>query len=184
MGRRLAWTTMLTLLLLPACAAGNPSPTGGPPPTPPPPHPCQARAGSVTDVASEPDWRQYADYTPWTTPDGCLLRIDVIADRPGPSHCDMQAARVIITGRPVGAPYSTEADTAQYVRDPQDVFGDPQTAAAFEPDADLPPDAVDTGYRQASSSLWVVRADPSSIYVVDGDTTERWPLDPEPAGCV
>ena len=147
------------------------------------PHACQAREGSVTDVAHEPDWRQYADYTPWTAPDGCLLRIDIIADRPGPAHCGFDDARVIITGIPVGTPYSTVEDTANYVRDPQNTFSDPVTADAFDADAELPLVAVDTGYRQASAELWVDPADPSSIYVVDGDTVERWPLDPEPAGC-
>ena len=174
---------MMLALLLAACAA-EPSPSGGTTqPTLATAHPCQARDGSVTDVAHEPDWRQYGDYTPWTTPDGCLLRIDVVADRPGPAHCGFEDARVIITGIPVGTPYSTMGDTAHYVRDPRDVFNDPVTADAFDADADLPLSAVDTGYRRASAELWVVRADPSSIYLVDGDTVERWPLDPEPAGC-
>ena len=175
--------SLLLALLLAACAA-EPSPSGGTTqPTLATPHACQAREGSVTDVAHEPDWRQYGDYTPWTTPDGCLLRIDVVADRPGPAHCGFEDARVIITGLPVGAPYSTLEDSANYVRDPQDVFNDPATADGFDPDADLPLSAVDTGYRQASAELWVVHADPSSIYLVDGDTVERWPRDPQPAGC-
>lgn len=182
MGARLPATGMLALLMA-ACAVADPSLAPTSASTPPSPHACQASDGSVTDVANEPDWRQFAEYTPWTTPDGCLLRIDVVADRPGPAHCDMGAARVIITGVPVGAPYSTVEDSAHYVRDPQNAFGDPATAEAFDGDADLPLDAVDTGYRQASTSLWVVRADPSSIYLVDGDAVERWPLDPEPAGC-
>jgi hypothetical protein len=178
-----AGATLILALLLAACAA-EASRSGGP--TQPPsatPHACQARDGSVTDVAHEPDWRQYGGYTPWTTPDGCLLRIDIVADRPGPAHCGFEDARVIITGIPVGTPYSTVEDSAHYVRDPGDAFGDPATADAFDPDADLPLSAVDTGYRQADAELWVVRADPSSVYLVDGDIVERWPLDPEPAGC-
>ncbi|MGH3029199.1 MAG: hypothetical protein ACRDNE_00255 [Gaiellaceae bacterium] len=57
------------------------------------PRACEAPAGSVTDVAHEPDWRRFADYQPWTTVDGCLVRIDVLADRPGPEHCGFESAR-------------------------------------------------------------------------------------------
>jgi hypothetical protein len=182
MGVRIAAALTMALVLA-ACASDEQPSTAGSPTLPASPHACQARDGSVTDVAHEPDWRQYAEYRPWTTPDGCLLRIDVVADRPGPAHCGMEAARVIITGMPVGTPYATEQDSAHYVRDPQDAFGDPVTARAFEDDADLPSGAVDTGYRQHSASLWVDPDDPASIYLVDGDRVERWPLDPEPAAC-
>ena len=177
---------LIVAILLSACrAAGPTSPAASASASAPPsPHACDAREGSVTDVANEPDWRQFAEYTPWTTPDGCLLRIDVIADRPGPEHCGMESARVIITGRPIGTPYTVERDSAQYVRDPEDVFNDPATAEAFDADADLPAGAVDTEYRQGSVQLWVDPADPASIYLVDGATVERWPLDPQPAGCI
>jgi hypothetical protein len=139
--------------------------------------------GAATDVASEPNWRQYDDYRSWTTADGCLVRIDVLADRPGPAHCGFQAARVIITGLPIGARYTNESTSATYVRDPANVFLDPATASAFDPHAKLPQGAVDTGFRQQSTQLWVARTDSSSIYLVTGASVERWPLDPEPALC-
>lgn len=144
---------------------------------------CNAPEGSVNYVATEPDWRGFGEYREWTTADGCLLRIDVLGDRPGPEHCGFETARVIVTGVPVGERYTDASDDAEYVRDPEDVFGDPDTAAAFDPDAELPAGAEDTGFREGETELWVDPTDESAIYIVTGTTTESWPLDPEPTGC-
>jgi hypothetical protein len=144
---------------------------------------CDAPEGSVNDVATEPDWRQFAEYRDWTTADGCLIRIDVLGDRPGPEACGFADARVIITGTPVGSRYTDESNDAVYVRDPDDVFADPDTAAAFDPDAELPAGAEDTGFRQGGTELWVDPSDDSAIYLVTGTSIEIWPLDPEPAVC-
>src|SRR3954468_20783754 len=102
------------------------------------PHRCVAESGSPTDVAGEPDWRRYAPYRPWTDRSGCLVRIDVLAERPGPEHCGSQGATVLIAGRPLGTRYGTAADTIEYVRDPDQAFGRAQLAQGFEPDARLP----------------------------------------------
>jgi hypothetical protein len=144
---------------------------------------CEAEGGSVTDVAGEPDWRRWADYRPWTTADGCLVRIDVLADRPGPAHCGYESARVIITGKPVGTRYAGPGKSGHYVRDLDNVFGDPVTASAFDPDSELPEGAVDTGFRQGPTELWVDASDRSAIYLVSEGSAERWPLDPQPALC-
>lgn len=114
---------------------------------------------------------------------GCPVRIDVLADRPGPAHCGYQAARVIITGIPVGVRYTDDSNAADYVRDPDNVFDDPAIASAFDPHAQLPPDAVDTGLRQEATQLWVDPINRSAIYLVTGSSVERWPLDPDPAVC-
>ena len=144
---------------------------------------CKAKRGTATDVAHEPEWREYADYRPWTTKDGCLVRVDVLADRNGPEHCGYESARVIITGTPVGTRYSDAGDAAEYVRDPDNVFGDPVTASAFDPDAELPKGAVDTGFRQGATALWTDPSDPSAIYLVTHESVERWPRDPTPTVC-
>ena len=149
------------------CAGASPSasltPTQGPAAILP------VTCGAATDVASEPNvWRQSADYRPWTTADGCLLRIDVLADRPGPAHCGFQAARVITTGIPIGARYTDESSSATYVRDPTNVFGDAVTASAFDPHATLPGGAVDTGLRQQGTELWIDPANRAAIYLVAG----------------
>ena len=124
------------------------------------------------DVANEPLWRQFAEYRDWTR-DGCLVRIDVLADRPGPDHCGMESARVIITGDPLGARYTTSGDDLEYLRDPNGVLG---ANEPFDPAATLPDAAVDTGYRSGTEELWIVPGDSSAIFLVDGDQIERWPL--------
>jgi hypothetical protein len=144
---------------------------------------CDAPEGSVNDVATEPNWRESGEYFDWTTADGCLVRIDVIGDLPGPEHCGFESARVITTGIPVGQRYTDASDDATYIRDPENVFGDAETAAAYDPDADLPPEAEDTGFRQGATELWVDPVEQLAIYLVTGATVERWPLDPEPTGC-
>jgi hypothetical protein len=172
---------LVVALVLPACTstpiATTPTPTQSPAAMFP------ITCGAATDVANEPNWRQYADYRRWTTADGCLLRIDVLADRPGPAHCGFEVARVIITGIPIGARYTDASSSATYVRDPGNVFLDPATASAFDPHARLPEGAVDTGFRQQGTQLWVGPTDHSAIYLVAGASIERWPLDPDPALC-
>src|SRR5687767_8584072 len=64
------------------------------------PHTCSADAGSLIDVASEPPFRAHAQYESWTDRDGCLVRIDVLFERPGPAHCNQQDTRVIGMGIP------------------------------------------------------------------------------------
>lgn len=141
---------------------------------------CVGAAGSRIDVAHEPDWCKYADYRTWTTRGGCLVRIDVLADRPGADHCDWDEARSIITGKPLGTTYSSSSDSQQYVRDPEGVYGMPELTEAFDPSANLPADAVDTGYRQGDTELWTVPDDPSFIYLRTGRSVERWPLGTPP----
>jgi len=145
---------------------------------------CSGREGSVVDVATEPDWRQFSDYRQWWTAEGgCLIRIDVLADRPGPEHCGYESSRVIITGIPFGARYSNQRDAAEFVRDPDNVLGDAATSNAFDPDVQLPERAQDTGFRTIDTQLWVDPTDGSSIYLVLGDRVERWPRDPTPTIC-
>jgi hypothetical protein len=172
---------LVVSLVLSACASTPIATTSTPNQSPAARFPIAC--GAATDVASEPDWRQYADYRRWTTADGCLVRIDVLADRPGPAHCGFEAARIIITGISIGARYTDESSSATWVRDPSNVLGDPATASAFDADAKLPDGAVDTGFRQQGTELWVAPTDRSAIYLVTGASVERWPLDPDPAFC-
>jgi hypothetical protein len=184
---RITTGAVLMVLLAAGCGTAEtenrPAARMAPPPTSSDYRVCEGRVGSVTDVAHEPDWRRYADYRPWATRDGCLLRIDVLGDRAGPEHCGFQSARVIVTGDPIGTRYSNTKDEAVYVRDPDNVFGDAVTAAAFDPNAELPEAAADTGFRHGGTALWVDPSDPSSIYLVAGLSVERWPRDPEPTLC-
>ena len=174
----------LAVMVLAGCSLAQAPSTPGGQPAAVVPVVCAAPAGAVTDVATEPAWRQYADYRTWSMANGCIIRIDVIGDRPGPEHCGWEAARVIVTGIPVGARATDDRSDANYVRDPHNVFGDQVTASAFDPDAELPDGAVDTGFRQEGTALWVDRDDGLAIYLVMATVVERWPLDPDPALCM
>lgn len=136
---------------------------------------CTSDPRSVTDLGSEPDWRRHADYRPWTDARGCFVRIDVLAERSGPDHCGWEDADVLIVGTPLGEPYTSANDSVTYVRDPDAVFGDPDLAAGYEADANVPAEAVDSGFRREGLSLWHVPGDQSAVWVVEGDTAERWP---------
>ena len=136
---------------------------------------CDAEPGSPLDVASEPNWRPYAEYAAWTDAKGCLVRIDVLAERPGPSHCDWQDTRVIITGAPFGARYTQPADSRHYVRDPEGSYGDPALSAGFAADAVLPSGTNDSGFRSGELELWLDPADESAIYLKGPVAVERWP---------
>lgn len=143
---------------------------------------CPSEPGGPLDVAGEPDWRQYAAYVPWTDADGCLIRIDVLAERPGPDHCGWEESRVIITGDPFGTRYTDAASDAEYVRDPDGVYEIAEFVEGFAISDVLPGDAIDTGYRQDGRELWLSPGDPDAIFIHDGDTAERWPRGEVP-GC-
>lgn len=139
------------------------------------PHACEAKEGSPLDVAHEPDWRKHAEYVPWTDRQGCLVRIDVLAERPGPSHCNYQDTRVIIIGTPFGAPYTKPDDTQTYVRDPNGVYKDPGIVAGFVGMTGLPNTALDSGYRKGDIEFWYDPQDPTGIFLREGRRVERWP---------
>jgi len=147
---------------------------------------CEGAPGTVADVAGEPPlWREHTSGRAWITTDGCLARIDVIADYDGPEHCGFQSARTIVLGHPVGTRYSSPADSHVYVRDPENAYGDAQTAGLLDLDAELPAGAADTDFRLGPAQLWAVPGDPEFIYVATpGGSTERWPLDREPSMCL
>lgn len=109
----------------------------------------------------------------WTR-NGCEVSADVLLDRSGPAQCGFDSARVIVIGWPIGASYlPVDVPDLEYVRDPLEVF---DLGVRFEHVDQLPAGAVDTGYRQRNTGLWMDPSDPSSIYLVDDTTIERWPL--------
>ncbi len=142
----------------------------GPTPTVAPSDDC---AGDDLDLASEPLlWRQNG-YGTWFRA-GCVVRVDVITDRPGPDHCDWGNTRVLVFGSPIGAPFTSPSDDVQYVRDPANEYGY-GFDALFDSSATLPADAVNSGYSTDTEQLWTVPDDDTFIYLVLGERTERWP---------
>lgn len=111
--------------------------------------------------------------TPWTLV-GCDVSEEVLLDRPGPAQCAWDSARVIVIGWPIGTPYTpVDVPDLEYVRDPLDLF---KLGTQYEQLDHLPDGVVDTGYRQQNTELWINPVDPSSIYLVDDTSIERWPL--------
>ena len=140
----------------------------------PTPRECDAAQGSVVDIETEPDWRAYANYRAWADTRGCLIRIDILADRPGPAHCGYENTRVIIMGQDYGEPYTSVADAVEYVKDPAGAYGDPQLADAYRSDSPLPRDAVDSGARLQDTALWL-DPDEEFVYLVGPEDTQWLP---------
>jgi hypothetical protein len=144
---------------------------------------CEATPGAAIDVCSEPNWRPYSAYEDWTDVDGCLVRIDVLAERPGPEHCEWQDTRVLITGEPFGARYTKPENTRHYVRDPAGIYRDQSLVDGFDPDASLPDAARDTGFRRGEVELWIDPDDDSAVFLKGRTKVERWPWGTTP-GCM
>ena len=107
--------------------------------------------------------------TIWKDSSGKAVSTETIRSFPGPGHCGWDSAVWLNVGGNV------------YFRDPQGVMGE-WTKTKFEPHAQLPPSATDSGYRSGKWSLWL---DPGKdAYLVFNGTVERWPrsLDPQ-IGC-
>jgi len=133
--------------------------------------------GDDLDIAHEPtDWRQPENES-WFR-NGCLVRIDVITDQPGPDHCGWGTARVVIFGSPLGARF-VGGPTNQYVRDPANVLGQ-RFDVGFDGDIDLPPIATNTGYYTDTEELWTVPGEDEFIYLVLYGRVERWPSGESP----
>ena len=94
----------------------------------------------------------------------------------GESHCDMTSALLLDMRWPLDGGNAQDADLS-FVRDPEGVFAE-ETVESFDPDAELPDDAIATGYEKAYGvELWLAK-DLSTAYAVDGDTVEAWPALP------
>ena len=136
---------------------------------------CPRPAGSITDLAAEPAYS--ATYLHRWSVDGCSVRLDVLMSRDGGcGPTDM------VMGSPLGA--IAEAGNARiYVRGDTTLLGG--GAAGFQPDAPLPPSAIDTGFRQDVKELWMVPNDDAYVFIRSSDNgrVEAWSLDRSPIGC-
>lgn len=130
------------------------------------PRECESRAGSVTDLDSEAPYS--ADYLHrWHTPDGCLVRLDVVMLRaPGSDfHCAPWPPEIVLGAE--GRNYVGSADPEWWHESIQD---------GFSADAELPDGAVDSGFRRERTELWITPDDDSAVYLVGPEgNVERWP---------
>jgi hypothetical protein len=95
----------------------------------------------------------------------------------GPEHCDWESVTFLSVNVDLDE-LGTPADQRWFLRDPEGVLSG-EGRIAYDGDAQLPEDAVDTGLRLEGRELWAEPADdppgPEAVYVVDGDSVERWP---------
>ncbi len=99
--------------------------------------------------------------------------------------CKRGKAAILHIGRPLGASLDPLVRW-EYVRDPGDEFlGREWITAPYEDDATMPDDAADSGWTNGNIDLWISPSDlDRAVYVVRGDTIERWPRAVEQWGVI
>jgi hypothetical protein len=101
--------------------------------------------------------------------------VDVLFERTGSAHCYQEDTRVLVTGDPLGSRYTDTSDSIEYVRDPNQSYGQEELSNGFAELDALPADAIDTGFRLLDRELWTSPDDPDAIYIRDAEGAERWP---------
>lgn len=97
--------------------------------------------------------------------------------------CDWGAALFPEMGWPVGTAVSSLEAGKLFVRDPEGTFAG-MTGDRFDARADLPADAVNTGFHRGVWELWVSPSHgDTAVFLVNGDRVERWPLLPTAPAC-
>lgn len=107
----------------------------------------------------------------WTDDGGERVPTSIIMSLAGAEHCGWESVTYLLF------------ENRQYISDPEGVMDVP-FVTAFDPAADLPSDAVDTGYRREDRELWLSQ-DRRVAYLVSGDRVETWPTPDtaEPVWC-
>lgn len=106
----------------------------------------------------------------WQDASGTRIPTSVIVSSRGPEHCDWESVTFLTL------------DGVGYVRDPGRVLGTEGFVSLFDDDAELPSDAVDTGYRRDGRRLWL-SSDRAIAYVVADGVVEAWPSSTEQFAC-
>lgn len=136
--------------------------------------PSEVPPSSDVSVSGEPAYE--APYlNRWNDAEGNPVPLDVLMLRaPGPDfHCAPWPADILM-GTPLGS--SSESTEARaFVRDIIGGFADPDVVPGFDADTELPPGAIDTGYRREGMALWMDPTDDEHIYVVTPNGVEAWP---------
>lgn len=144
------------------------------------------RDGPATEGAGGPGWyveswavcdyselpRSFTDsigLQVWTDADGTPVPTTTIESWTGPEHCDWQSMTFLYLGK------------GQYVRDPQPDLAD-YFAEPYDEHAELPADAVDTGFERDGDHLWL-SPDGQRAYVGTTGDVELWPRAVERLGC-
>jgi hypothetical protein len=128
--------------------------------------------------ASPPQWPGHAGKR-----DGHEVPASEIVAAAGPLHCGWQSATFLTVGWPLGTQVQTADHARQYIRDPNGVVG--QTLHAhLGYHASLPADAKATGYWYGPVQLFVSPSDADrAVYLVAGQSAERWPRSDPMTAC-
>ncbi|MGA7098258.1 MAG: hypothetical protein WB245_11910 [Acidimicrobiia bacterium] len=102
----------------------------------------------------------------WRDADDNRVPTSIINSLQGAEHCGWESVT-----------YLTYQDRT-YVSDPNDMMDVP-FVGTFDDNAELPPDAVDTGYQRDDRELWI-SADGAIAYLVGDDRVEAWPAPEDP----
>jgi hypothetical protein len=107
----------------------------------------------------------------WTAADGQRTPTSIITSLQGAEHCGWESVTYLLY------------QERQYISDPKGVM-DVDFVTPFDPDTQLPTDAIATGYSRGGRSLWL-SVDESVAYLVSDERTEAWPTPdtPDPVWC-
>jgi len=138
---------------------------------------CEAGTGSALDLSQESLAQVLAGtYTRWRDPADCPVRLDVISDATGAAHCELDRARFLTIGTPVGS--IPDPETARsYIFDPDRTLasigrGEWGSVGGLEL---LPDSAIATGYRsEGGFELWIDEADAEYVWAVNDSTVQAW----------
>jgi len=97
----------------------------------------------------------------WLDGEGNRVPTSVVTSLQGAEHCGWESVTYLIY------------QDRQYISDPRGVLDVP-FVVPFDDDAELPADAVDTGYRQDDRQFWI-SADGTVAYLVGDESVEAWP---------
>lgn len=108
--------------------------------------------------------------TIWSDGNGDRVPTSTVSSFQGAEHCGWESTEVL------------RFEGTGYYSDPEQVLADFGLVAPFDDDAELPADAIDTGYTHDGRDLWL-SADRSIAFVdVDGGV-QAWPSSTEPIAC-
>ncbi len=133
---------------------------------------CATPVEGVSDLAAEPEIT--ANRFRWQDSRGCDVRIDVIANSFVDDHCEGDAVEIMGVGTPLGEQIDTGGRIFYWDPDNALMRGDGTATMSV---SDLPPTAVDTGFRRGDMELWTDNNQPEILLRVRGDDVEILQLD-------
>ncbi len=122
------------------------------------------------------DFAEEAGVGVWERPDGSKVPTTTLSSFEGPEHCDWQSVTFLTFGE--------YGEGLSFARDPDGALSE-LTFTAYDAKADLPEDAVDSGFQRDGRHLWLAKDD-TAAYLVSLDDpadVELWPGLREPAWC-